>query len=427
MTVDRTRLLAIVRGDTPPTAPEPNGYLIDQLISWPEFWAHDHGTEEWLAWPIIPAHRQTALYAPAKTGKSIIALAVCAALAAGQPILGQPAQPPRHVLYLDYEMTGGDLQERLESLGYGPDTNLSHLHYALLPSLPPLNTTQGAVAVCTLARDTNADLVVIDTMGRAVDVGDENSSTAYQEFARTTGLALKAAGRAVLRTDHAGKERDRGQRGSSAKNDDVDLVLRIDIAEGGWQITRTHTRIAWVPERIVINRHDHSDGTIELTVATETRTYTPGTKDLADLLRNHGATATTSHRQARDMIAQAGEKARNKRVSDALTWIRAETPTFTTEPALHPAVQAVEDAMTDRLKRSGNTSGNTPSVYPNISAGNTEPRNDETPGHSVGEHCGEHGEHGERVDGEQCPPLKGAQCPNPHPEPDPRLDFDPFN
>jgi hypothetical protein len=32
-------------------------------------------------------------------------------------------------------------------LGYGPDDDMSRLHYALLPSLPPLDTREGANAI----------------------------------------------------------------------------------------------------------------------------------------------------------------------------------------------------------------------------------------------------------------------------------------
>ena len=67
------------------------------------------------------------------------------------------------VLYLDYEMTEDDLAERLESMGYGPDTDLSHLHYALLPSLPGLDQPEGGRAVVDLARSVGAQLVIIDT------------------------------------------------------------------------------------------------------------------------------------------------------------------------------------------------------------------------------------------------------------------------
>jgi hypothetical protein len=148
-------------------------------------------------------------------------------------------------------MVEADLYERLEQFGYTDDDDLSHLHYALIPSLPPLNTPEGASAIMRLCELTKAEVVVIDTTGRAIE-GEENSADSYREFARMTGLSLKRAGIACVRTDHAGKDggKKHGQRGSSAKNDDVDIVYRLDKTNDGLMLVRTHTRISWVPEKI---------------------------------------------------------------------------------------------------------------------------------------------------------------------------------
>jgi len=238
-------------GTNPTPITQTKDELLNQLLNWPEFWAQDHKTEDWLAYPLIARGRQTALYAVAKEGKSYIALACVAALATGKPIFGRDPQPAVHVLYLDYEMTASDLWDRLRTLGYDPSTDLSHLHYALIPSLPALNTYEGAASVMKLVELTGAQVVVIDTTGRAVE-GEENSADTYREFARTTGLSLKAAGVALLRTDHAGKDKGKtqGQRGSSAKNDDVDIVYRLERDGHTIKLIRTFSRIGWAPAEV---------------------------------------------------------------------------------------------------------------------------------------------------------------------------------
>jgi hypothetical protein len=225
--------------------------LLSQLVNWQEFWNQDHKAEDWIAYPLIARGRQTALFAVSKEGKSYIALACTAALATGKPIFGRPAQDKVHVLYLDYEMTAADLMERLDNLGYTREDDLTHLHYALIPSLPPLNTYEGAAAVMKLVELTQAQVVVIDTTGRAVE-GEENSADTYREFARTTGLALKGAGIALLRTDHAGKDKGKtqGQRGSSAKNDDVDIVYHLQRDGHTIKLTRVFSRIGWAPTEV---------------------------------------------------------------------------------------------------------------------------------------------------------------------------------
>jgi hypothetical protein len=253
--------LATNEGKPEPITPIPTpDEMLSMLVDWKTFWSLEHATEEWLAKPLIAKGRQTALFAGAKTGKSWLTLNVVAALASGKPILGQPAQPPIHCLYLDYEMIESDLYERLEQFGYTEDDDLSHLHYALIPNLPPLNTTEGASAIMKLVELTKAEVVVIDTTGRAID-GEENSADSYREFARTTGLALKRANISCIRTDHAGKDggKKQGQRGSSAKNDDVDIVYRLDKSDDGLTLKRTHTRISWVPETVSLVVEDLDD------------------------------------------------------------------------------------------------------------------------------------------------------------------------
>ena len=241
----------------PPTQTTPDE-LHNMLINWHDFWQGEHTTEDWIAKPLIARGRQTALFAGAKTGKSWITLNIIAALATGKPILGQPAQPPVHTLYLDYEMTQADLMERLEQFGYTEDDDYSHLHYALIPSLPPLNTYEGATALTKLCELTKAQVVIIDTTGRAIE-GEEDKADSYRAFARTTGLALKKAGIALVRTDHAGKKVGQGQRGSSAKNDDVDIVYRLDKTDEGVRLVRTHSRISWCPEKVDLIVEDFND------------------------------------------------------------------------------------------------------------------------------------------------------------------------
>ena len=167
---------------------------------------------QWLIEPIVPAHRAIALYAVGKTGKSLLVLDFVAAAASGRPILGgAPLETPIHILYVDQEMTQPDLQERLHSLGYDqPDPILSqHLHYYQLSPWPSLDTGPGGQRLIEEAIKVGAQLVVIDTLIRTVS-GEENSADTIKDFNRYTGTPLKAAGIALLRIDHAGKDLTRG-------------------------------------------------------------------------------------------------------------------------------------------------------------------------------------------------------------------------
>ena len=298
--------------------------LLSQLINWQDFWNQDHKAEDWIAYPLIARGRQTALFAVSKEGKSYIALACTAALATGKPIFGRPAQPPTHVLYLDYEMTSSDLLERLDNLGYTREDNLTHLHYALIPSLPPLNTYEGAAAVMKLVELTGAQVVVIDTTGRAVQ-GEENSADTYREFARTTGLALKAAGIALLRTDHAGKDKGKtqGQRGSSAKNDDVDIVYHLQRDGHTIKLTRIFSRIGWAPNEVELVEEQLEDDYNPIRLKETQETFTQDTYDLARRILAAFPELKPGMEQVetlkfRDEARARGVKARNGKYKKAL-------------------------------------------------------------------------------------------------------------
>jgi hypothetical protein len=102
--------------------------------------------------------------------------------------------------------------------------------------------------------DVGAQAVVIDTLGRAVR-GPENEADTIRDFYRYTGMALKRHGIGFLRIDHAGKDAKKGQRGSSAKRDDVDVIWRQHRTEGGLVLDCSgSSRLSWVRPILAVDR-----------------------------------------------------------------------------------------------------------------------------------------------------------------------------
>jgi len=332
----------------PTTKPSTNGHkggmagdaeLSAMLIDWPKFWAKDHTEAEWLAEPLIPAGRSVALFAPGGTGKSLLALWLAAAIATGTSIFGT-TQPPRRVLYLDYEMTEDDLAERLETMGYA-NADLTNLHYALLPSLPGLDQQAGGEAVLRLAELVDSELVIIDTFGRAVH-GDENDADTVRAWYRWTGIHLKNAGRAFLRVDHAGKDLTKGQRGSSAKNDDVDVVWQMTVRDdNSYTLTAKKRRMGWIPERVDLHLDDTDDLTFTLLNAPPAP---PGTGELATLLDELGADINISARAAGRLLRDNGHQHREIIIRAAVKYRK----------------QAVENLLQSASQSSGRTPPSTP-------------------------------------------------------------------
>jgi hypothetical protein len=281
--------------------------LTDMLLDWADFWANDHGDAEWIAEPVIPRGRSTAMFAPGGTGKSLLSLYIATSVAVGRPIFGRKIDPCS-VLYLDYEMTADDLAERLGNMGYGPDSDLTRLHYALLPGLPGLDQPEGGKAVLRMAEIVDAQLVVIDTFGRAVH-GDENEADTVRSWYRNTGLHLKHAGRAFLRVDHAGKDVEKGQRGTSAKNDDVDVVWQMVAGDGGtYTLKAKKRRMSWVPEKVELVMRE--DDVLEFNLL-HGDAWPAGTADCAKALDALGVPLDASYRVAAQALKEAGKGRRN--------------------------------------------------------------------------------------------------------------------
>ena len=286
---------AMVDGAQPP--PDPDQPLIGGLVDWQAFWAGAHIEQDWLIEPLLARGRAHALYAPAKAGKSLLALEIAAAAATGRPVLNQAAQAPMTVLYLDFEMTESDLHERLTDLGYSETDDLSRFHYHLLPSLAALDTTTGGALVVAEAQRVGAELVVIDTVARVIE-GEESSSDTFIALARYTMTPLKRLGITVLRIDHAGKNLEKGQRNSSAKNDDVDIVWQLTIADqGAVTLKATHRRLSWVPE--IVNLTRTAD---PLTHKATPIVWPAGTAEAARKLDEAGAAYDISTRAAQELI-----------------------------------------------------------------------------------------------------------------------------
>lgn len=257
--IDPGDIIARIRDVTLPSEHPAEGDDLSSWIEpicWPDLFAAELRTQDWIIEPVVPAGRQVSTYSGPKIGKSLLTLDGCAAAATGGSVFGSSPKDPVDIVYIDPEMTRDDLRERLEDMGYGPDSDLSRLHYYQLTSLPPLDTELGGQVLEAVVKRCNARLVVLDTMARVVR-GDEDVADTYRNFYRYTGQRLKGLGVALWRLDHAGKDPERGQRGSSEKAGDVDVVFRLTTTDDTVILKRTHSRVPWVPPEVVLQRqHD---------------------------------------------------------------------------------------------------------------------------------------------------------------------------
>lgn len=222
-------------------------------VIWRVFWDNPFVEQDWAIEPLAPRGRSIAIYCAAGIGKSELALFTGAGAATGKAVFDRPEGKPLVVVYLDYEMTENDLRGRLIDMGYGPEDDLSNLHYYLHPPFPPFDTKEGGDKIVEVCQEHKADLLILDTTSRVV-TGDESNSDTYRDFHEHSGRRLKDIGVTVIRLDHAGKNIAAGQRGSSAKNDDVDVIWYLQRVKGGVQLIAEKRRQSWIPEEVYLER-----------------------------------------------------------------------------------------------------------------------------------------------------------------------------
>lgn len=302
---EEARAWAIANGEPIPKGPGP-------FVDWLDFWSRERSDPEWLYEQVLARGRGHSFYAAQKTGKSLALLWLAATLATGDD--------PVTVVYVDYEMGDDDLFERLTDMGYGPESDLSRLRYLMLPQLEPLDTQEGAAQLLELVDDTleawpdHHLAVVIDTYSRAV-AGEENSSDTTRAFYRHTGLQLKRRGVTWARADHSGKDTSRGQRGSSAKGDDVDVIWKVTRSDDGLVLEKDAARMGWVPERVPLRRHDDP-----LRFSVAAAAWPEGTKALGERLDVLGVPRTASVKTARAALTAAGDTASQQKLAAAVRY-----------------------------------------------------------------------------------------------------------
>ena len=314
------------KADIGRTEPDDGIHEVDILALMTE----DFDDAKWLIEPIVPALSAVALYAAGKTGKSLLALDLVAAAASGRPILGgDPLEAPIHILYVDQEMMRRNFRERLDKLGYTGSTLITlakHLHYYQLKPWPFLDTEAGGQRLLAEAEEVGAKLVVIDTLIRTVS-GEENSADTIKDFNHYTGTPLKAAGIALLRIDHAGKDLTRGQRGTSAKRDDVDVVWLLKPATGSlpgkemFTLVCEASRDDWVQEDIHITRNEGPP--LAHTIPTSFPQLTATDIAIVNYLQEQGLWRhNVNNPNAREALNDSPLSAKNNRLAHVVKWMK---------------------------------------------------------------------------------------------------------
>ena len=305
-------------------------------LDWHVLWADDTD-EEWIHYPLLPARRSVVIYSPPKVGKSLLVLELAVGVSRGGHFLGHRVERRYRVLYIDFENDPrGDVRSRLQAMGYGPD-DLDYLDYLSFPTMAGLDTERGALELLEAVHAYGSEIVIIDTVSRAV-TGEENSNDTWLGLYRRTGLRLKQAGVAMLRLDHTGKDEAKGQRGGSAKSGDVDAIWKLSrLSDDQFKLECTEARVMFDTKQLRITRHSSPrlHHTVDASsVVTERDAKVAHLIELADA---NELPADAGRDTLRKFANDRGIKARNDVLADV---IRARKAAVDLSPMLSPGLPA---------------------------------------------------------------------------------------
>ena len=190
---------------------------------------HPFPERDMLLSPWLESQSLSMIYAWRGVGKTHVAIGIAYALASGGEFLGWKASAPVPVLYLDGEMPGPALKDRLTRTILSSATEAPEGFFRVVtPDLqedgimPNLGEIEGQQAIEKVLGD--AKVIVVDNLSCLVRGGKENESESWLPVAEWA-LRMRATGRSVIFIHHAGKGGQ--QRGTSKREDLLDVVILL--------------------------------------------------------------------------------------------------------------------------------------------------------------------------------------------------------
>lgn len=163
-----------------------------------------------------------------------MAIGIAYAVAVGGRFLKWEAPKPRKVLYIDGEMPGVAMQERVKRISLSEDLKPPAPDFLRLITpdlqkgpLPDLSTLEGRSALKDIVGD--SELIIIDNLSSLFRSGVENEAESWQPV-QDWALEMRRNGKTIIFVHHAAKGGQ--QRGTSKKEDTLDTVIVLKHPQG---------------------------------------------------------------------------------------------------------------------------------------------------------------------------------------------------
>jgi hypothetical protein len=182
---------------------------------------------------LIPDQGIVIPYGPPKAGKTFVVLSMALHIASGKPWMGRKVIGGG-VVYVAGEGVGG-LSLRIKAMRQVYDIP-ADIPFWVVPRAVSFRDPRAVAALLEAINATAGkepiSLVVIDTLARAMPGVDENSAEEVGVVIAGCDELKFALGATIMPIHHAGKDMERGLRGSSAIHGALDASLQITSAEG---------------------------------------------------------------------------------------------------------------------------------------------------------------------------------------------------
>ena len=210
-----------------PSLAEKNATSALVVVGLHDFLTRELPPREQILSPWLLTQSLSMIYSWRGVGKTHVALGIAYAIASGGSFLGWKAGKARKVLYIDGEMPGSALQDRLAAIVAASEVQpapgmLNIVTPDLQPgAMPDLATREGQDAINGVIGD--VEVVILDNLScLARGSGRENDAESWLAVAEWA-LAMRAQGRSVVFIHHSGKSGT--QRGTSKREDLLDTVI----------------------------------------------------------------------------------------------------------------------------------------------------------------------------------------------------------
>jgi hypothetical protein len=200
-------------------------------------------SSQWLIKGLLPKTGLAVVYGPPGSGKSFAVLSLALHVASGRDFAGCRASRKGGVVYVSAEAGEGFKRRAIaarDEMGLYDDTP-----FALVTMAPNLGRSDGdAQALIEAIREQtelagwHADIIVVDTLARAAQGIDENSSRDMGALVANCDKIANQLSALVVAVHHSGKNTDNGMRGSSALLGAADTVIAISSDEAGTRTAR---------------------------------------------------------------------------------------------------------------------------------------------------------------------------------------------